>query len=284
MDGFIIIDKPKGITSQKALNIIKKQLNINKIGHNGTLDPNATGVMIVAIGKATKLLKYLNNHNKQYLATIVFGLNSNTLDICSDIIDDIKMEPKINDIINALDELKKENYQIPPMTSAIKINGMKLYEYQRKNIKVELEKRNVKLYNYEIKSNLRFINNHYEIDILLDVSKGFYIRSLARDLGLKLNGCAILKDLRRTKSGDFDINDSIKIEDLNENNIISIFDFFKLPTIEVNSYIANLIKNGVILDERQTNIDELFYVKYKNDIIAMYEPIENHKYKPLIIF
>ena len=284
MDGFIILDKPKGITSQTALNKIKKALNVSKIGHNGTLDPNATGVMIVALGKATKLIKYLDKHDKTYLATIVFGLDSDTLDTCGNILNDIKMKPKLDDIKDALDKLKNEKTQIPPMTSAIKINGMKLYEYQRKNIDVEIEKRNVTLFDYEIKSDLRFIDNHFGIDIKLHVSKGYYIRSLARDLGMMLGGCAILKELRRLKSGEFKIEDSIKIEDINNNKIISIFDMFNAPIIEVNDYIAKLVLNGVILDERQTKQDEIFYVKSKSGIIAMYEPYEKYKYKPLIIF
>lgn len=284
MDGFIILDKPKGITSQTALNKIKKALNVKKIGHNGTLDPNATGVMVVAIGKATKLIKYLDKHDKTYLATIVFGLDSDTLDICGKITNDIKMEPSIDNIKKALDELKKEEKQIPPITSAIKVDGMKLYEYQRKNIDVNIEARDVKLYDYSIESDLRFIDNHYEIDVLLHVSKGFYIRSLARDLGKKLNGCAILKDLRRTKSGEFSLKDSIKIEDVNENKVISIFDMYKLPIVEVNDYLERLVFNGIMLDERQAKLDSLFYVKSKSGIIAMYEPIERYKYRLLIIF
>ena len=284
MDGFIILDKPKGITSQTALNKIKKKLNINKIGHNGTLDPNATGVMVVALGKATKLIKYLDKHDKTYLATIVFGLDSDTLDCCGNITNDIKMNPNIEDIKTALEELKNEEEQIPPLTSARKVNGMKLYEYQRKNIDVEIEKRKVKLFDYEIKSDLRFINNHYEIDIILHVSKGYYIRSLARDLGNKLGGCAILKELRRIKSGEFRIEDAITIDDLDESKIISIFDFYKLPIIDVNEYIEKLVLNGVQLDERQAKVDSLFYVRGKSGIIAMYEPYERYKYKLLILF
>ena len=284
MDGFIILDKPKGITSQTALNKIKKKLNINKIGHNGTLDPNATGVMVVALGKATKLIKYLDKHDKTYLATIVFGLDSDTLDCCGNITNDIKMNPNIEDIKTALEELKNEEEQIPPLTSARKVNGMKLYEYQRKNIDVEIEKRKVKLFDYEIKSDLRFINNHYEIDIILHVSKGYYIRSLARDLGNKLGGCAILKELRRIKSGEFRIEDAITIDDLDESKIISIFDLYKLPIIDVNEYIEKLVLNGVQLDERQAKVDSLFYVRGKSGIIAMYEPYERYKYKLLILF
>ncbi len=284
MDGIIILDKPKGITSQTALNKIKRKLNVSKIGHNGTLDPNATGVMVVALGKATKLIKYLDKHDKTYIATIVFGLDSDTLDTCGNITKDILMKPDLNELNKALEELKNEEEQIPPLTSAIKVNGMKLYEYQRKNIDIKIEKRDVTLYDYEIKSDLRFINNHYEIDIMLHVSKGFYIRSLARDLGILLGGCAILKELRRTKSGEFSIDDSIKIEDLNKDKIISIFEMFKAPIIEVSDYIAKLVLNGVILDERKAKLDEIFYVKSKSGIIAMYEPYEKYKYKPLIIF
>lgn len=284
MDGIIILDKPKGITSQTALNKIKRKLNVSKIGHNGTLDPNATGVMVVAIGKATKLIKYLDKHDKTYIATIVFGLDSDTLDTCGNITKDILMKPDLNELNKALEELKKEEEQIPPMTSAIKVNGMKLYEYQRKNIDIEIEKRKVKLFDYEIKSDLRFKENHYEIDILVHVSKGYYVRSFARDLGIKLNGCAILKDLRRIKSGEYKIEDAYKLEDIKEESIKSIFDLFNLPVVEVNEYLEKLVLNGVMLDERQAKLNTLFYVKGKSGIIAMYEPISEYKYKPLIIF
>ena len=284
MDGFFIIDKPKNMTSFDLCNIVKKKLNTKKVGHFGTLDPNATGVMVVAVNKATRLLRLIEEDSNKNFSTIVFGLDSSSLDMDGKITSDIKMDVNINDIKKALDELLKKESWIPPMTSAIKVNGMKLYEYQNKNIDVELKPRDGRLFSYEIKSDLRYIDNHFEIDVILDVSRGFYIRSLARDLGIMLNGCAIVKELRRINAGGFDIDKAITIDEIEENNLISIEEFFDFPKVEVDDYIAKLVKNGVELDERQTTISGNFYVCDKFGIIAIYEEKEKNKYKPVLIF
>ena len=284
MDGFLIVDKPKGMTSQTVCLKLKRLLNAKKCGHNGTLDPNATGVMVVAVDNATKLLKFIHEHDKEYIATILFGLDSDTLDMDGNITKDIDMNPRVEDILNALEELKLKKTQIPPLTSAIKIDGMKLYEYQRKGIEVELPKREVTLKEYEIVSDLRYIDGKYEIDIRLFVSKGYFIRSLARDLGVLLGGVAILKDLRRTKSGEYNINNSHKLEDITESNIIPILDFFKLKKLYVKDYLIPLVKNGVTLDERQTTLHEPFYVDSKEGILGIYEEKEEKKYKPVLLF
>ena len=156
MDGFVFIDKPKGMTSQRVCQIIKRKLNIDKVGHSGTLDPNTTGIMLVALGKATKLLKLVNEHDKKYLATITFGYDSDTLDFDGNIINEIDMDFNMNELINSLNNIKNYENQIPPMTSSIKYNGMKLYEYQRKNIDVKLLPRDVKLYDYKIIDDFKF--------------------------------------------------------------------------------------------------------------------------------
>lgn len=284
MDGLLIVDKPKGMTSQSVCLKIKKMLNLKKCGHNGTLDPNATGVMVVATNNATKLLKFIHEHDKEYIATIVFGLDSDTLDMDGNITDRVLMNPTIEDINNALQVLKNTKTQVPPLTSAIKIDGMKLYEYQRKGIEVELPKREVTLKEYEIVSDLRNVDGLYEIDIRLFVSKGYFIRSLARDLGELLGGKAILKDLRRTKSGEYSILDSVKLDEINENSIIPIFDFFKFKYVDVKDYMIPLVRNGITMDERQTNIHEPFYVNSKEGVLAIYEEVSELKYKPVLIF
>lgn len=282
--GLLIVDKPKGMTSQTVCLKIKRLLNAKKCGHNGTLDPNATGVMVVAVDSATKLLKFIHEHDKEYIATVVFGLDSNTLDMDGEITKDIKMEPKVEDIKNALAILKEKKTQIPPLTSAIKINGMKLYEYQRKGIEVSLPEREVTLKDYEIVSDLRMVNGHYEIDIRLFVSKGYFIRSFARDLGSLLGGCAILKELRRTKSGEYKIEDATKLDLITSDNIIPVLDFFKFKKIYVKDYMIPLVKNGITMDERQTDIHEPFYVDSKEGILAIYEEVSDLKYKPVLIF
>lgn len=284
MDGFFIVDKPKGMTSQTVCNKIKYKFNLNKVGHSGTLDPNTTGVLVVAVNKATKLLKLINEHDKEYIATIIFGYETDTLDMDGKIIKEIDMKVNLNDIKKCVNELLKKTKQIPPLTSAIKVNGKKLYEYQRKGIDIEVKERNIKIYSSEILSDLRYIDNHYEIDIKLNVSKGFYVRSYARDLGIMLNGNAVLKELRRTKAGEFCVENSIFLDELREEDCISIFKQFDFPKVEVNDYLKNLVLNGVTLDERQTTINQVFYVTNKCDIIAIYEPVDDKKYKPVLIF
>ena len=283
MDGFLLIDKEKNITSFGVCNKIKRKLNINKIGHNGTLDPNTTGLMICAVNRATKLLKLINEHDKEYIARITFGLDSDTLDFESDL-REIKTDVSLDKIKEGLDYLKNQDSQIPPMTSNVKINGKKLIDYQRKNIEVEVKPRAVKLYDYEILSDLIYIDNHYEIDIKLMVSKGYYVRALARDLGKYLGGSAILHELRRTKMNEYDVKSAKKIDELSSSDIISITDFFELPKVEVDEYLAKLVKNGITLDERQTELNGIFYVTHNCDIIAIYEEVERFKYKPILIF
>jgi len=284
MDGFIIFDKPKGISSFKAIEKLKHKLNLNKVGHNGTLDPNATGLMVVASGKATKLLKLINEHDKRYIATISFGYLTKSYDLNSDILKDYFMDVNLPDIKKNIEILKNKTKQIPPMTSAIKINGKKLYEYQNEGIDIKPKERDIKIYDIKILSDLRLINNHYEIDIELYVSKGFYVRSFARDLGNLLNGDAILKDLRRIDIDNINIKDSKTLEEITINDIIPIEKYFDFPKVEVSNYIAKLVKSGITLDDRQTNLKGCFYVVNNCDIIAIYEEVDDNKYKPIIIF
>lgn len=282
MDGFLLVDKEKNITSFGVCNKLKKKFNINKCGHNGTLDPNTTGLMICAIGKATKLLKLINEHDKEYIARIAFGCDSSTLDFDGDI-KYYDFNPSMDKIKEGLEYLKGVETQIPPMVSNVKVNGKRLREYQNKNIDVNVQARNVKLYGYEILGDLIKVDNHYELDVRVFVSKGYYVRALARDLGQYLGTKAILHELRRTKINNYMVNNAKRIDDINYNDVISIFDFFDLPKVEVNDYIAKLVKNGITLDDRQTRINGVFYVTNNYDIIAIYEEVEPLKYKPILI-
>ncbi len=284
MNGFLIVDKPKGITSLSVCNRLKHRLGLNKAGHNGTLDPDATGVLVVACDKATKLVRLINEHDKEYIATIVFGYDSDTWDMDGNITRDIKMDVNIEAIKEKMAILKERSTQIPPMTSAIKVDGKKLYEYQRKGIEIERKPRPIKIYESEIASKLRYNNGHYEIDIRLFVSKGFYVRSYAHDLGELLGGVAILSALRRTRAGEYKVAMAKPMDDIVESDIIPIEKFFDLPRVEINDYISGLVMNGITLDNRQTNIKGVFYVCNNSKIIAIYEYIEDNKYKPILIF
>lgn len=285
MDGFFIIDKPKGITSQGVVSQIKKKFQLKKCGHTGTLDPDATGVLVVACGSATKLVRLLEEKEKKYFTTIVFGYDSNTLDCYGQVTQNIKMQFAVEELDKALQQLLTQTEQIPPMVSAIKVNGKKLYEYERKNQQVEVAARPIKIYDIVRKSELRLCENHLEIDLEITCSKGFYVRSFARDLGNLLGGCAILKNLRRLQSGRFTIENAIKLEDVKETDLLSIEEVFnEYEVLEVNSFIANLVKNGVVLDERQIKTTSPFYIQHKSAIIAIYEPVGEFLYKPVIIF
>ncbi|MBQ9449616.1 MAG: tRNA pseudouridine(55) synthase TruB [Acholeplasmatales bacterium] len=284
MDGFIIGYKPKGMTSFSFCNKIRKKLNVNKVGHCGTLDPNAEGVMILGINTATKMMKFFDEHEKTYVTRIVFGYDSKTLDMDSEITKDIKMDVNMADLKEKLAILKEKKTQLPPMISSIKVNGRKLYQYAVKNIDVEVKERDVNIISYEILSDLEMVDNHFEIDIKLEVSKGYYIRSFARDLGSLLGGCAIVKELKRVAIDKYDESMSVTLDNITKDVVIKPWDFFKYEIIDVDDYIAKLCKNGVILDERQTNTISPFYVRNNDKIIALYEPIEDNKYKIVALF
>lgn len=281
MDGFLIINKPKGITSFGVCNKIKHLFNERHVGHTGTLDPDTTGVLVIGLGKACKLMSLLNEHDKEYQTTIMLGKSSDTLDISGNIIEDNVTNISDDDIKNALFELSKRESQIPPMYSAIKVNGKKMYELAREGKQVDLKPRDIKIYNYEL-IDIKRIDGYQAIDIKLSVSKGFYVRSYARDLGEILNVPSLMFLLDRLSAGDYKKSDSIDLDDIKEKDIISIENMFDFKKIEVNDYMARLVKNGIYLDERQIITNECFKVYNNSKLIAIYEPFEG-KYRPLVI-
>ena len=187
MDGVVIINKPKGMTSQNVVSKVKRILNEKKVGHAGTLDPNATGVLPILVGKATKISKYLIEHDKSYEAIIKLGEKSSTGDIEGDIVEkkEIKLDKYTSeDIQNILNMFLGKTKQIPPMYSAIKVNGKKLYEYAREGKEIELKERDIEIFNIQLK-NVDYENQ--EISYIVDCSKGTYIRTLCEDIAKKLN-------------------------------------------------------------------------------------------------
>lgn len=227
MDGIIIINKPKGYTSHDVVNKVRKIFNTKKVGHTGTLDPNATGVLPILLGKATKLSNYLTEHNKTYIATIKLGEKRDTGDSEGKVIE-IKetKEPLEEDVKKVLNSFLGKQLQTPPIYSAIKIQGKKLYEYARAGIQIEIPKREIEIYSI----NLESIKN-LEIKFTVTCSKGTYIRTLCEDIANKLDTIGYMKELIRTKVDRFSIEDSYTIEQLEgsiENvKIISIEELFK---------------------------------------------------------
>ena len=281
MDGFIIVNKPKNMTSHDVCNIMRRILKTKKVGHSGTLDPLATGVLVIGVGKATKLLNYLENHDKTYVAEALFGIQTDSYDILGKTLNLSNVIPTNEEVDNALLKLKEQKTQIPPIYSSIKVDGKKLYDYARNGEKVEILPRPINIYSLIRVSNI----NDKKVKVEVSANKGFYVRSLINDLGLELNTFAAMSALTRTKAGNYDISQAQTLEQIEEfgPKIYSIEETFSyLKSIEVNDYIAKLVKNGVILDERQFNYNEMFKIYNNGILIAIYEPFDDNKYKIVI--
>ena len=228
MDGIIVVNKEKGYTSHDIVAIIRKELQIKKVGHTGTLDPNATGVLPILLGEGTKLSQYLTDHDKEYEAILELGTQTDTGDVEGKVINqdlNIKEFDKIK-ILQVLQSCIGEMEQLPPMYSAIKVKGKKLYEYAREGKKVEIPVRKIKIYDIQL---LEYSKNLIKFHV--SCSKGTYIRTLCEEIAHRLGTIGYMKELKRTKVGKFTLQDSIKIYEIGIKNsqmhIISLQEFFK---------------------------------------------------------
>ena len=279
MDGVLIINKPKRYTSHDIVNIVKKQLNITKVGHAGTLDPNATGVLPVLIGNATKISKYLIEHDKVYIAELKLGEKSSTGDLEGEIIEK-KSVPKLNEdqIKDTLKLFLGKQQQIPPMYSSIKINGKKAYEYARKGLKVEMEPREIEIMNISL---IKFQDNI--ITFKVKCSKGTYIRVLCEDIAKSLGTVGLMKELCRIKVNEFDIKNSVTLNDIKNGNVqvINIEEIFKLQScIKLNNRETKLFLNGVKLSNNK--LDGLYRV-YNNNVFLGLGIVSNNLLKRDVI-
>ena len=210
LNGVINVYKEKGYTSHDVVAIVRKTLNIKKVGHTGTLDPDAEGVLPVCIGQATKLADYIMAERKSYTAEITFGAETTTQDASGDIIKEYEYTFDENRLREVIDTFKGEQTQVPPMYSAIKINGKKLYEIAREGKEIERKARKITVYDIRIAE----INPPNKDIIEIDCSKGTYIRSLCIDIGNKLGWGAFMSSLTRTASGKFKLNEAVKLDEL----------------------------------------------------------------------
>ncbi len=215
MQGLLLVDKPQGITSFDVVRKIKRLTNEKRVGHTGTLDPMATGVLPVLIGRATLLCDYLLTAAKEYIATVKLGIQTDTLDITGNVTCESQVNVTQEALNSVLLSFLGHQSQIPPMYSAISKDGVKMYSLARQGISIELEPREIDIYELELVGPLE--NNEFSIRVLC--SKGTYIRSLCRDIGEKLGCGAVMTALRRTKTAGFTEADTVKLDDLNENNI-----------------------------------------------------------------
>jgi len=275
MNGVFLFNKAKGISSFKALQEIKHKLKLSKnikIGHAGTLDPISTGLLLVCIGSATKLSDYLMSSNKKYLAKAKLGSRTDTYDAEGAVVSNSSITPSDVEVLKVLSLYKGNILQFPPIYSAIKYNGKPLYKYARNNETVLLKERPINILE------LNFINYTYPyLEFDITCSKGTYIRSIIDDIGFKLKCFAYLEELQRLNIGSFSIDDSYKLEDLNEN--IKLFSVDEIilklfPHYLIDKNLAFKIANGYKLE-----ISDLkTIVSLNNEIpkeFALFVKIEN---------
>lgn len=257
LDGILIIDKPAGITSHDVVAKVRRALKTKRVGHTGTLDPLATGVLVVCVEKATKLVNYLTCDEKTYEVEMKFGIKTDTGDITGKIIDEYtNYDIDMNKIKRTLDKFIGKQEQIPPMYSAIKVNGKKLYELAREGIEIEREARKIEI--FEIK-NIEWKDETLKYTV--HCSKGTYIRSLCEDIAGELGTIGTMTNLRRIQSGEFQVKDAIKIEDISEKKIISIEKLFD-KEIDVKNNLKELLNGMKIQCIRPDGLYKLYADKF----------------------
>ena len=267
MNGILIINKPKGYTSHDVVNVLRKELNTKKIGHTGTLDPNATGVLPILVGHATKISKYLIEHDKTYIAELKLGEKSSTGDIEGEIIEK-KDVPNltIGNIQEVLKSFIGKQLQTPPIYSSIKINGKKAYEYARKGEQIEIPPREIDIMNISL---MKFEKDTITFEV--SCSKGTYIRVLCEDIAEKLGTVGLMSNLTRTRVDEFDIKDSYTLEEVkNKQNIalLSIEEIFNtIPNINLNNRKTELFLNGVKLSVELK--DDIYRIYNKNTFLGL---------------
>lgn len=280
MDGVLIINKEKGWTSNDVVQKVK-HITGEKVGHTGTLDPLATGVLPLLIGKGTSLSKYLINHDKEYIATIKLGEKTDTGDREGTVIEEKEVSDQIfnqETIEHALKTFIGEQNQTPPIYSAIKLNGKKLYEYARAGKQVKIEPRQINIYDIEL---ITFSKGEKEITYKVKCSKGTYIRSLCEDIAIKLGTVGYMKELNRIQVGDFKLKQAIKISEVQEkieSSLITFEKFFKNnDAIILNQKKITLLYNGVNLN--CNNKDGIYRVINEDGQFLCVGIVANHRLK-----
>lgn len=281
-NGIIVVNKPKDYTSRDIVNIISKELNTKKVGHTGTLDPLAEGVLVVPVGKALKISELLTAERKEYIARVILGYETDMLDITGTETKRNIPQVTVEEIKKVLNSFIGKSLQEVPMYSAVKVGGRKLYEYARNNIKVTPPIKEIEVFSLELISNIEKLDNTIEFTIKCEVSKGTYIRGLIRDIGYKLNTYGTMKELTRTKQGIFTLDNSYTLEDIKNNNYKMLSIKEALPNIkitQIDDKLLEKVKNGQVLDSFFEEEISLLVDK-DNKEIAIYKHIDKAKVKP----
>lgn len=287
MDNIIVVNKDKDYTSRDVVNVIGKIFNTKKVGHTGTLDPLATGVLIVCMNKALKVVDLITASDKEYIAKVVLGIDTDTLDITGNIITECKTDINVDMVKSVLNSFVGKSIQEVSKYSAVKVNGKKLYEYARNGIDVELPKREIQIFDIELISDIDIVNGHQEFSFRVKVSKGTYIRSLIRDIGVKLGCFACMKELTRIKQGKFSIDESYTLNDIKNGNykLLNIKDVIDIEKVVVSDNMLFKIKNGMILDKFFIS-DKALILDNNGNEIGIYKTYDkdSNKVKPDKIF
>ncbi|MFL2696611.1 MAG: tRNA pseudouridine(55) synthase TruB [Candidatus Actinomarina sp.] len=283
LSNFYLVNKPQNWTSQDLCTVFKRQFSFSKVGHSGTLDPNASGLMLLATNKYTKLFDYLKDTNKTYEFEALFGYESDSFDIDTDVrkVDSINLNLLQDELQKGINSLTGKIKQTPPIYSAIKVDGKRLYKYARQDKNVDIPERVVEVTSFNL---LNFENNKAKFSAT--VSKGTFIRSLAVDLANYLGTKAVVSSIVRTDIGDLNIENSVtidKIDKFPENDYpipLEWTKLFNLPVISVNDELVKEIKNGNFLPNDIFNENNVSIIENKNTILAIYEPYNKNKFKP----
>ena len=280
---FYFINKPKTWTSQDLCTKFKKIYNLDKVGHSGTLDPNAEGAMLIATNKYTKLFEYISNKDKTYVVKSLFGYDSETLDIDSEFnkIDNINLNQIKEEFSEAVNNKLGESFQIPPKYSAIKVKGKRLYKYAREGREIDIPKRKINVKEIEILS-----LNKEKAEIKVKVSEGTYIRSLISDIAKDINTFGIVSELKRISIGNLDINHSSYINDIKKldpkttPDPLSQNEIIDLPILKVNKNDLINIKNGELMKNDLFKTKETYILEYDGNVVATYVPFNEKYFKP----
>lgn len=269
-DGIILINKEANMTSHDVVFKLRKILKTSRIGHTGTLDPNATGVLVILLNKACKLLPYLNDTDKEYIATLQLGCSTTTDDIWGDTIDK-KSITKISNFQDELDKFKGKIKQLPPMVSSVRVNGKKLYEYARENKTVERPLRDVEIHNINV-------IDEEELKFSVHCSSGTYIRSLCVDIANNTDNLGCMSSLVRTKVGRFTLNDCYSLDDIRNNN------YEVLPSAHILDHLTKVeykdideVYHGKIIT-LDVNSDRVL-ITHNDELIAIYDRYNDKQFK-----
>lgn len=282
MNGVLIVNKEKGYTSRDVVNLVSRKLGIKRVGHTGTLDPLATGVLVLCVGKSLKLVELLMNHDKEYIAKIRLGVSTDTLDITGNVLATSQVkEFSEKEIEETLRKFVGKIRQEVPKYSAIKVNGKKLYEYARAGIEVALPIREVEIYDLKLIGDIR----DCEFSIWCHVSKGTYIRSLVRDIGSMLGTCATMVELKRTKLGNFGLDQAVSIDDIREGRftLLDPVEVLDLPQVVVDRKLEKKIRHGQVL-ERFFDGNMAMIMNLDQELLAIYQVRGDGYVKPYRMF